>query len=100
MGDGYRVMMEPTVKVAKIAGIELNLGYSWFLIFIFATIVMAMQFEAYFPDWLPIHRYLWGLATSLFFFASILVHEVAHSVVALHHNIRVHSIMLHVFGGW
>lgn len=92
--------MEPTVKAFKAFGIEVHLAYSWFLIFIFATIVMAMQFDASFPFWSPTHQFIWGLATSLLFFASILGHEAAHSLVARYHKIRVHSITLHVFGGW
>jgi Zn-dependent protease/predicted transcriptional regulator len=92
--------MEPTIRVGKIFGIVLNLGYSWFLIFIFATIVMAMQYDNHFPDWPPIMQFFWGLVTSVLFFISILGHEVAHSLVALHYGIRVHSIRLHIFGGW
>src|SRR5437868_6474296 len=92
--------MEPTVKVTKIFGIELHLGYSWFLIFIFATIVMAMQYDANFPDWSSVHQFAWGLAMSVLFFLSILGHEIAHSLVAIHYKIRVHSIRLHIFGGW
>jgi len=92
--------MEPTVEVAKIFGIELHLGYSWFLIFIFATVVLAVQFDNNFPNWAPLYHFFWGLATSLLFFISILGHEIAHSLIALHYKIRVHSIRLHVFGGW
>jgi Zn-dependent protease/predicted transcriptional regulator len=92
--------MEPTVRVGKIFGIELNLGYSWFLIFVFATIVMAMQFDSNFPEWSPVIQFGWGLAMSVLFFLSILGHELAHSIVAMHYKIRVHSIKLHVFGGW
>jgi len=92
--------MEPTVRVGKIFGIELNLGYSWFLIFIFATVVMAMQFDANFPEWSPVHQFAWGLGMSVLFFVSILGHELAHSIVAMRYKIKVLSIRLHIFGGW
>jgi Zn-dependent protease/CBS domain-containing protein len=92
--------MEPTVKVGKVFGIDFYLGYSWFLIFVFATIVLAMQFDANFPGWTPTRQFIWGLATSALFFASILGHEIAHSLVSLYHKIRVHSITLHIFGGY
>ncbi|MEW6734027.1 MAG: site-2 protease family protein [Acidobacteriota bacterium] len=92
--------MEPTMKIGRLFGIELNLGYSWFLVFFFATLVMAMQFGDHFPYWPSWQQFAWGLATSLLFFTSILGHELAHSLVAHHFGIRVHSIMLYVFGGW
>jgi len=40
-----------------------------------------------------------GILTSLLFFASVLFHELSHSVVAQHYKIRVVSITLFLFGG-
>jgi Zn-dependent protease len=40
-----------------------------------------------------------GILTSLLFFASIITHELAHSILAIRNNIPVKEITLFVFGG-
>ncbi len=40
-----------------------------------------------------------GVVTSLLFFASIVAHEAAHTVVAVRTGIPVRSIRLFIFGG-
>ncbi len=51
------------------------------------------------PDWG--FALQWGIAAlaALLFFASVLVHELAHSVIAKARGIPVRSIVLHLFGG-
>ncbi|MGH9675838.1 MAG: site-2 protease family protein [Candidatus Acidiferrum sp.] len=51
------------------------------------------------PTWGPKEQWTAGILTSLLFFASILFHELSHSVVAQHYKIPVVSITLFIFGG-
>src|SRR5260370_985103 len=51
------------------------------------------------PRFLATQPWSIGVLTSLLFFASVLFHELSHSVVAQHYKIRVVSITLFLFGG-
>ena len=69
------------------------------IIFVLITMSLAMQFTQEHPQWTSTQHWAVGVATSLLFFASVLFHELAHSMVARIYKIRVVSITLFVFGG-
>lgn len=91
--------MRNAVRLGRVFGIEIGLDYSWFIIFALVTWTLAAH---YFPmnyRWPAATYWTVGLITSLIFFASVLAHELGHSVVALRFGIPVHSIRLFIFGG-
>lgn len=92
--------MRLSIPLARIFGIPIRLNISWFLAFGFVTLLLALEV---FPSALPdtATRVYWALAlvSGLLFFASIVVHELAHSVVARALGIPVKGITLFVFGG-
>jgi len=69
------------------------------IIFVLITMSLAMQFTQEHPQWSSVQHWAVGIATSLLFFASVLFHELSHSMVARIYKIRVISITLFVFGG-
>ncbi len=83
----------------RIGGIEVIIDYSWFIIF-FLVIYMAVS---YFPQ--TYHHYttpqywLMGTIFAVLLFASVLIHELAHSFVAIKQGIKIKSIRLLIFGG-
>jgi Zn-dependent protease len=86
-------------KVARIFGIPIYLHSSWFVIFVLYTLLLTTRSAAVSPEWTQAQQWTMALATSVLFFGSVLFHELAHSVVALHYRIPVTSITLFVFGG-
>ena len=92
-------MIGQSVRLTTIRGIEVGLHYSWFIIFILITFSLTTRFASEHPHWTQVEHYAVGIATSLLFFVSILLHELAHSFVALAKGIPVRSITLFVFGG-
>lgn len=88
------------VRIATIARIPIYLHVSWFVIFgLVAWSLSQGYFPARHPD-LPVATY-WakGLVASLLLFASVLAHELGHSMVARRHDIGITSITLFIFGG-
>jgi Zn-dependent protease len=87
------------LRAGRIFGIPIILHASWFIVFALITASLATNFRSEHPQWNEAQHWLAGIITSLLFFASVLFHELAHSVVALRYKIPVASITLFVFGG-
>jgi len=89
----------PGFKVAALRGIPIYLHPTWLVIFGLITWSLANQYVLKHPAWSAAQHWIAGILTSIIFFASVVFHEMAHSVVAQHYKIRVVSITLFVFGG-
>ena len=89
----------PGLKIGRILGIPIYLHASWVIIFFLITFSLAMQFTQEHPRWSATQHWTVGIVTSLLFFASVLFHELAHSVMAQYYKIQVVSITLFIFGG-
>jgi Zn-dependent protease/predicted transcriptional regulator len=82
--------------LGKILGINIYLHYSWFLIFAFFTYILYQFLLENHPLWM---RLTAGMGASLLLFASVLSHELAHSLVAIRNGIPVKNITLFFLGG-
>src|ERR1700674_2196280 len=92
-------MRKEGIQIGRIYGIPIFLHTSWFIIFGLFALSFVSKFDALQLN-IPISR-LWGpgLMTSALFFGSLVIHEMAHSVIAKHYKIPVVSITLFFFGG-
>jgi Zn-dependent protease len=92
--------MKTSLKLGRILGIPIGINYTWFIIFALITLSLATgYFPSRYADWSMAGYLGIGLLTSVFFFISVLVHELAHSAVALAWGIPVKNITLFIFGG-
>ena len=87
-------------QFGRVFGIPLRVHVSWFLVF--ALVVWSLS-RHYFPAVL-INRFAWqywslGVVAALLLFASVLVHELGHCLVALRYRVPIAQITLFIFGG-
>jgi Zn-dependent protease len=85
--------------IGRVAGIEIAIDHSWVFIFLLITLSLAARFGSEHQDWSAVERWSAALLASPLFFASILLHELGHCLVAKRLGITVRSITLFVFGG-
>lgn len=86
-------------RVGKIRGIELRVDPSWIFVFLVLTWSLGATFGTWHPQWGFGTSLTLGAVASLCFFASVVLHELAHCVAAKGFGIRVRDITLHLFGG-
>jgi Zn-dependent protease/predicted transcriptional regulator len=91
--------MKAQVKVGRIAGISIGLHYSWFIIALLIALSLAQHFRAVAPQWSNIVVWMAAVVTGLLFFAALLLHELAHSLLAKARGLRVRAITLFALGG-
>jgi Zn-dependent protease/CBS domain-containing protein len=89
--------MQSSWRIGAIVGIPLFIDSSWFIILLLVTVSYGLE-----PSWHSAWGNLaWamGFALALLLFASVLLHELGHSIAAKMQGIAVNSITLFLFGG-
>ncbi len=86
-------------RLGKIFGISIHVDWSWLLIFALVSWSLSATFGQIHSSWSAGMR--WGMAmlAAFLFFASVLAHELAHSLAALARGVSVQNITLFMFGG-
>lgn len=87
-------------RLTRIFGIDVEINISWLLVFALFSFTLARD---YFPEQMagfePSVYWSMGIVTTLLIFASILLHELGHSLVAIKEGIPIKRITLFIFGG-
>jgi Zn-dependent protease/CBS domain-containing protein len=87
------------IRLGRVSGIGIGLHYSWLIIAVLITLSLAGHFRVTNPEWGRGVTWAASLVTGALFFAAILVHELAHCVVAQRRGLPVRSITLFALGG-
>ncbi len=86
-------------RFGKLFGIDLRVDWSWVFIFFLLTWNLFAVFSQWHPDWPPGASFAIAGTAALLFFGCVLLHELAHALVALATGLKVRSITLFLFGG-
>jgi len=91
--------MRSNVKLGRVSGIEIGLHYSWFIIAALIVLSLGQHFRQVNQSWSTSESWIAALLTAVLFFVSLLLHELAHSLVAQARGLRVRAITLFALGG-
>ena len=91
--------MHAQIRLGRIAGISIGLHYSWFIIAFLITLSLIGRFSAVMPKWSSATVWSAAIVTGLLFFVALLLHELAHSLLAKSRGLRVRAITLFALGG-
>ena len=92
--------MKASFRLFRIAGIDIGIHYSWlFIFFLFAWLLAQGFFPQRYPGWNVSTYWIIGFISALLLFVSVLIHELAHSLVARSRGLPVSGITLFIFGG-
>lgn len=97
-GTGASPLPPGTFRLGSIAGSEVRITSSWFLIAALIAVVMAPRVDQVQPD-LGAWKYLVGFTFAVVLYFSVLLHEASHAVMARRYGFAVDAITLHFLGG-
>src|SRR3954470_18423283 len=87
------------IRIGELFGIELKLDPSWVFVFALVAWSLTSVFQAWHPLWTGPTALAVALVAGVTFFASVVIHELAHALVAKLYGVPVRDITLHMFGG-
>ena len=87
-------------RAGRLLGFRIRIDYSWFVVLFLVTWTFASwQFPVDLPGRSRLAYLAMGFSGALLLFISVLLHELAHSVMARSRGIEVEGITLFIFGG-
>jgi Zn-dependent protease len=92
------VFRPSTIQLARVFGIRIGVDSSWFLVLFFFIFLLSGSFRDA-TDSSDTVAYLTAVGSALSFFASLVLHELGHALVARRLGIGIRGIDLWFFGG-
>jgi Zn-dependent protease len=92
--------MDSSVRLGRLAGIEVGLHWSLAIVFVLIVWTLAGQvFPVVVPDQPQSDYWLVSVVAAMLFYVSLLSHEMGHALIARRLGVKVEGITLWIFGG-
>jgi Zn-dependent protease/CBS domain-containing protein len=92
--------MSGTFQLGRLFGIDIRFHFSWIFIFVLVAWSLAGSFlPQNYPGWSDSAYWIVGILGSVLLFATVLIHELSHSLVAMSRGYKVSGITLFFLGG-
>jgi Zn-dependent protease len=88
-----------SIKLANVLGVRVGVDPSWFLVLFLIIWILSGTLARALPTAGDVLPFALAVLTALLFFASVVVHELGHAVVARRNGISIAGIDLWLFGG-
>ena len=87
-------------QISKVKGVPVKLHFTLIIVFFLITWTLASGFmPQLFPNLSITHYWIMGIVGAIILFVSVLLHELAHSLLSLKYGLEVRQIILFIFGG-
>jgi Zn-dependent protease/predicted transcriptional regulator len=97
---GEQAMFGRSIPLFRLAGFQVGVDWSWLILAVLITWTLSVGvFPYYHPELTPGLYWSMGAIAALGLFASIILHELAHSLVARRYDVPIRGITLFIFGG-
>ncbi len=84
-----------SIQLARVLGIRIGVHPSWFVV----LFLMIWSLSGLYEDVVGENGFVLATLSSLLFFASVVLHELGHAIVARRNGIETHGIDLWLLGG-
>ena len=89
-----------SLQIARVKGIPIKLHFTLIIVFVLVSWTLASgTMPRYFPNLYPLSYWIMGISGAFILFFSVLLHELAHSILSLRYGLGVRQIILFIFGG-
>jgi Zn-dependent protease/predicted transcriptional regulator len=89
-----------SLQIGTLKKIPIRLHFTLIIVFFLISWTLATGFmPRYYPSLNDSQYWIMGIVGAVILFISILLHELSHSLLSIRYGIRVHQIILFIFGG-